>query len=470
MQLPRATRLRVLAKTEDEARRAAVVLEMECRRWSLIPQGSKFKVSYAKDVKEALGALPSIAESTGRDPDETEMDEAAALAIFGAAVGGRPLRVTDKSRLRFVLYRSGASRTILNKVLKLLPVHPEHIDAFAAFLQNYSKSRQIVRHVTAMLKKGVLHDYVQGELWMLSARQARPDGLQVLLPVAIAQANRGNLSFSMQRALCVFFLSCRKVGLYSSFHALRRVRSKSPYIQSLLVPYLLNEDYMKGGIASELCQQPLPAPDMTLAEEIVARGLSPKQMGISTYRLSAEVKNVFQGLGLISGGSKPHFDQIGDILRTSYKLRPWRGWKTLLGPNYQHALQLLLTAENKFYSDRSGWLASQNSFNDAVFGAFQDVLNKEGLSGAMRRKGRNGKGVSFGVMLEAAAPFARHFPAMAMALRSTNDRRNSIPDSHPFEFKTGQKTTYLKVRERDSIKLDLSGVYREIMDFLDALP
>ena len=46
--------IRVLAKTEDEARRAAVVLEMECRRWSLIPQGSKFRVSYAKDVTEAV--------------------------------------------------------------------------------------------------------------------------------------------------------------------------------------------------------------------------------------------------------------------------------------------------------------------------------------------------------------------------------------------------------------------------------
>src|SRR5450432_1729659 len=106
---------------------------------------------------------------------------------------------------------------------------------------------------------------------------------------------------------------------------------------------------------------------MTLAEEIVDRGLSPKQMGIATYRLSAEVKNVFQGLGLINVSSNPHFDQIGDILRTSYKLRLWRGWKVLLGPCYQHALQLLLTAENKFNADRSGWLASQNSFNDAVF-------------------------------------------------------------------------------------------------------
>ncbi len=177
----------------------------------------------------------------------------------------------------------------------------------------------------------------------------------------------------------------------------------------------------------------------------------------------------FQGLGLISDVSKPHFDQIGDILGASYKLRPWRGWKALLGPNYQHALQLLLTAENKFYSDRSGWLASQNSFNDAVFGAFQDVLNTAGSSGAMPRKGRTGRWLSFGVMLDAAAPFAQNFPAMAAALRSTNDRRNSIPDSHPIEFKTGQKTKALKLRERDRIKLDLTGVYLAIMDFLDAL-
>jgi hypothetical protein len=166
--------IRVLAKTEGEVRRAAVVLEMECRRWSLIPQGSKFKVSYAKDVTEALGALPSIAESTGRDPDETDMDEDMALKIFGDAIGGRPLRVIDKSRLRFVLYRSGPSRSILNKALKLLPAHPEHIDAFAAFFENYSKSRRIVRYITSMLGKGVLHDYVQGELWLIVSRQASP--------------------------------------------------------------------------------------------------------------------------------------------------------------------------------------------------------------------------------------------------------------------------------------------------------
>ncbi|OJV39390.1 MAG: hypothetical protein BGO25_00915 [Acidobacteriales bacterium 59-55] len=463
--------IRVLAKTEDEVRRAAVVLEMECRRWSLIPQGSKFKVSYARDVSQALGTLPSIAESTGQEADEIDLDEAEALKVFDDAIGGRPLRVIDKSRLRFVLYRSGPSRTILNKSLKLLSTHPEHIDAFAAFLQNYSKSRLIVRHIMAMLKKGVLHDYVQGELWMIASRQARPEDLQDLLPVATAQARRGHLSFSMQRALCVFFLTCRKEGLYSTFHALIRVRSKSAYIQSLLIPYLLNEDYSRGGFAAELCRRSQPAPGMTLAEEIVDRGLSLREMGISIAGLAPEVRNVFHGLGLISNRSSSRaFDQIDEIMRISYKLRPWRAWRKLLGSNYQHALQLLLTAENKFSTDRSGWLASQNSFNDALFGAFQDVLMAQGLPGAMSRRNRNNQWVSFGVMLQPQAPFACEFPLIAATFLSTNERRNGIPDSHPFEFRTGQKTKHLKVRERDTIKADLAEAYLAIIAYLNSLP
>ena len=70
--------IRVLAHTEDEVRRAAIVLELECRRWSLIPQSSKFSVTRALTLTDALGILPRIAESSGRDPDELELDEACA--------------------------------------------------------------------------------------------------------------------------------------------------------------------------------------------------------------------------------------------------------------------------------------------------------------------------------------------------------------------------------------------------------
>ena len=58
--------IRVLARTEKDARRAAISLELACRKWSLIPQTSKFIVKQAKSLEDALGTLPSIVESEPR--------------------------------------------------------------------------------------------------------------------------------------------------------------------------------------------------------------------------------------------------------------------------------------------------------------------------------------------------------------------------------------------------------------------
>ena len=76
-----------------------------------------------------------------------------------------------------------------------MPRHPEHIDAFAAYLQNYAWSNRIMGHVTAMLEDGVLYDYVQGELWLIAARIGRPQELAKLLHIAKAQAGRKHLRF-----------------------------------------------------------------------------------------------------------------------------------------------------------------------------------------------------------------------------------------------------------------------------------
>ena len=68
-----------------------------------------------------------------------------------------------------------------------MPRHPEHIDAFAAFLQNYALSARIMRHITATLQDGVLYDYVQGELWLIAARIGRTSELVKLLDTAKVQ-------------------------------------------------------------------------------------------------------------------------------------------------------------------------------------------------------------------------------------------------------------------------------------------
>ena len=151
-------------------------------------------------------------------------------------------------------------------------------------------------------------------------------------------------------------------------------------------------------------------------------------------------------------------------------MRYWRGWKPLLEGNFQHALHLLLNADSKFLSDRSGWLASQNSFNDAVFRAFQKYLGDNGLAGAMPLVDAKNKLFTFGQLLDANAAFAREFPKIATPLRATNNRRNCIPDSHPFETKGGRQTKHLQVREREALKLQLAVAYSEIMEFLDAQP
>lgn len=460
--------IRVLAKTENQVRRAAIVLETECRRWSLIPQSSKFIVSHANSLAEALGTLPSIAESTGRDLDENPLDETSAVSIFRSALSGRPLRVTDKSRLRYVLYRSGPSRQVLNLALKMLPHHPEHIDAFSAFFQNYGKSPAIMRSIKAWLQAGVLYDYVQGELWLIASTIGTADDLLELLPTARIQAKRRHLPFAMQRGLTAFLLSCRKAGVYSEFRALNSLRAKSPYIQSLLVPYLTDDDYVPGGVATEMLHLASPGPGIVLASEIVERGLLIAAMGLRAGRLAPEVRNVFQGLGLIEGGRRVRFDQIGDVLRHTYGVPYSRRWKSLLGANYQHALQLILSADNKFQSDRSGWLASQNSFNDALFRSFQAALNARRLPGALTTIYADGKLKTFGLLLDVNAAFARQFPDMATKLRATNERRNSIPDSHPFETKTGKQTRRLAVRERDALKAGLSDVYREVIAWMNA--
>ncbi len=460
--------IRVLAKSEEEARRAAIVLEIECRRWSLIPQGSKFKVSHARTIAEALGTLPSIAESTGRDVDEGELDDASAVSILRDAIKGRPPRVVDKSRLRYVLYRAGASPSVLQRTIDLLPRHPEHIDAFAAYLQNYSKSRPVERLVWSMLGSGVLYDYVEAELWMIAARMGSAQTLAGLLQRAQLQARRRPLSFSMRRALLTFFVSCRNVGVYTNGMTIKRLRAQTPYIQSLIVPHFVSGDFKAGGIASELVKAALPG--MVLAGQMVDRSITVEELGVQVAELEPEVRNVFHGLGLIEGPKQPRFDQVGDVLRIRYGIPYWKGWRGLLASNYQHALQVLLTAENKFLPDSSGWLSSQNSFNDAVFRALQAYLQSKGLPGAMTMLDPKGKLHPFGRLLDKDTAFSRAFPTMSASLRAGNDRRNSIPDSHPFEFKSGKRTKRLRVRERDELKAKFTSAYGEIVTFVNAQP
>ncbi len=255
--------------------------------------------------------------------------------------------------------------------------------------------------------------------------------------------------------------------MYAESRALKRFWAQTPDIQSLVLPYLADADFRPNAIVVDLIQAEAPAPGMALAAHLVDRGLSVRGLGVQIDQLAPEVKNVFQGLGLIGGRKKTKFDQIGDVLRNRFGVAYWRGWKGLLDENYQHALELLLSAEARFLPDRSGWLSFQNSFNDAVFRAFQVFLGRRCLPGAVQTMDAKGKLLTFGVLLDNNAPFAKAHSALAACLRAGNDRRNSIPASHPFETRGGKKTKALKKRERKNLKTKFSAAYAEIIKYVN---
>ena len=170
-----------------------------------------------------------------------------------------------------------------------------------------------MRHVTEMLQEGVLYDYVQGELWLIAARIGRPAELQELLPTAKGRGAHKSLSFSIRRGLLAFFMSCRSAGVYAESRALKRFRAETPFIQSLVVPHLADADFRPNGIVIDLIQEPAYLPGMILAAHLVQRALSMTGLGVKLDLLAPQVRNVFQGLGLIAGHKKTIFDQIGDI-------------------------------------------------------------------------------------------------------------------------------------------------------------
>ena len=460
--------IRVLAKTEKDARRAAIALELACRRWSLIPQSSKFIVKRAKSLEDALGTLPSIVASASRGDDEPELDASDAERIIREALKGKPLKVVDKTRLRYVLYRSSPTSKILRRCLDLLPRYPEHIDAFMAYLSNYSHSTLIMDRVRGMLREGVLYDYVEGELWQLTASIGEPRDLRRLMRLFKKQSNKKDRSMSLEWGLLTFAAASTRADIYSRSSMTNRVSASDPYLQSLVIPFLDEREFRRQGVIGKLLRQPQAEPGLVIITRLVERNLTNRSFGVRPSQLAPQVRNAFQGIGLLAPKPAEKFDQIGDILRDRFEVDYWGKWRNVFGSEYVHALSMLLSADAKYASDPSEWLSWQDSFNDALFKAMQSHLVRLGLPGACSVTNRFGELIDYGVLLDPSKAFATTCPGIAAPFRAAHARRNRLPTNHPYEKKTAQRSTYLRPKERNDVARGLAAAYREIIALLDS--
>ncbi len=454
--------VRLFGTTEDEVRADLIELENHCRERGLIPQTGKFAVRRAHKVQDALGMLPSISDPQHEEAGKEKINKKQALDAFRSAIGGKPYRVIDKTRLRFVLYRAEPDTDLLELVLRLLPRHPEHADAFFAYLGQFGYRKPIERLCLDLVRSNP-YPYVRGEAWHVLAKYIRKSrseaasNLRALTDRAVNIAkNKSQESFMEKWGGCHFL--CVSEELTARRHS-GRLRKQAALLQSLLAPVLPDSAFGKGGVVRTFLSHSSPEPGLSVCSALYERGLMPSSFGLKVAELPSQVAHTLRELRVISSPPGPKVDPISEILSARYRVPQGKSWRTLLAAEYVHALGLLKQAEAVFDSGRSFWLACQNSFNQTVFLALQRHLSATRHPAACETVDKKGRVVDFGVTLVANGPFSKSCPTIGDCFRDMNTRRNHLPVSHPYEKKTAARSRHLKKRERDQFVDKLRTAY-----------
>jgi hypothetical protein len=452
--------VRLFAKTATEIRQAVIQLEIHCRERGLIPQVGKFAVREARSLREARGMLPSVGAT--QDSTTPPLSRSAAEKLIKPALGGRPLRVLDKTRLRYVLYRASPSPRILKIACLLLVRHPEHVDAIAAYLAQYSYRKSIRDCCLGVLAMSP-YEYVQGEMWHILARfYPHPEtfnkaGRRRYIQRAIGVLKDQSTGVAVKWGAAHFICSAEKASGVRHTRCLRRQRG---ILQSIIAPALDSK-----GVSVAFLRASAIEPSLGLAAPLLAAGIFPRTLGVRASELSRQAANVFRRLGLISTKWQ-QLDVIGEIIEKRYAVPSKGHWRRLLKAEYVHAAGMLVQADTAFKSAPSYWLSHQNSFNQAAFLALQRHLNRKGLPGAIKIHDAKGALVDYGATLDQNAAFSKAYPKIADTFRALNQRRNKLPASHPYEKKSSAKTKYLTGQERNAFVAPLRLAYQELLTLI----
>ena len=445
-----------------------IELERHCRERGLIPQTGKFAIKRAQSVKEAMGMLPSISDPQHEGTGREKMDREQARHSFLSSIGGKPYRVTDKTRLRYVLHRAEPDTDLLEQVLRLIPRHPEQADVFFVYLGRFDYRRPIERLCLSLVRENP-YPYVRGEAWHVLARYRREARSMVavdpreLTMQAINIAKQKTPENFVERWGACHFL-CVSEDLTSARHS-RYLRHQAPLLQSLVAAVLPDAAFAKGGVVATYLGRTLPEPGLSVCQALHERGLTPGAFGYKVNQLPSQVANTLRELGVVSAPARK-VDPLAEIIHRRYGILRGKSWHKLLRAEYVLALGCLKQAEAAFAGGFSFWLACQNSFNQTVFLALQRHLRATKHAGACTTVDRKGQIVDFGVTLDAHGPFSKNCRRIADCFREMNTRRNRLPVSHPYEKKTATQSQHLKAQERNRFVGQLRGAYQDVVGLM----
>jgi hypothetical protein len=456
--------IRILGKSELEVRQGIVYLDSLCRDRGLIPSADKHGIRRATSRGEALDGIASLA-SYGSIP-RADLKPKKAERLFSSALNKHGDEIVEKTKLRLALFRAQKSRKILNRVVRLWEHFPEHTDAYVVFLSNYERSKQVVDLSIRLLQSRFPYDFVRGELWKLLGRMGSVDEIGKMIELAVETVKKPKKGVAARYGAYTFLCRCEREGLGNYSRWMKW--EKDTLLQSLAAPYLRLELEGERDVVRQMLIRSSPEPGLALVWNFFRDGTSPVELNADINKIQPVARSAYSKLDLLPPLSSPRADAIDRLLVRRYRIARWNRWRNVFSNEYRHSHQILLLAEALFDFDPSSWLLYQDAFNEALFRAFQKILDANNAPGTIATIHPNGKLKDYGAMLF-EGPFVTAYPTLANELQSVHDRRVKLPGAHPYQKHTGRKTIALKKREQRTIVVTLERTYTEFIHILSGL-
>ncbi|MFV2044358.1 MAG: reverse transcriptase domain-containing protein [Anaerolineales bacterium] len=449
----------IMGKSEIDVLRGVASFDKLCRDRGLIPNTSKYdlvKLKGRSDVNALVALLEGYPIPWSRGYQSKEHSK---KLVVGALNKSRR-QVDDKSKFRYAFFRAPKSRYLLRAALRLWGSYPEHTDAFVAFFENYTRSKPVVDYCVDQLAQEPIYDYVCGELWTLIARMGAGDEMRPLIDEAIATVKASRDRPWSALGSLVFLCSAQKKGLGNYARFLRWI--DEPLLQSLAGPHLPVTHSSIQDVIESYASRSIPDPAVSLTRVFVAESFSLDTALGAAFNYHPVVENIYIAAGLIQRPPRRPPDPLRILIAKRFGIIRWPSWQQLLRAEYQHAHHFFVLADANFPSQYSTWLGLQDSFNEIVIRAFQDLLAANQHGGAINMVDARGDLVSYGSILN-NPNFANAHPVAVSNLAKVHRRRNSVPSSHPYDKKTGQKARPLRKQERNSLVRYMTHAYSEII-------
>jgi retron-type reverse transcriptase len=295
--------IRIMGKTELEIQQALVYLDILCRERGLIPNSDKTKITKIKSREELVNGMPEIIGyvESGKS-NQIEQAEAESLIADAISEENSSIRILDRSKLRFALFRAPASNKLLNIVLQLWKHSPQHADAYVSFLENYERVEEVINLCDELLRLKFPYDYIRGEMWKLLARMCNSNELFNLRELAIETIKHSKKGSASKIGAYIFFCKCEQkgIGAYSKW----LMYENSAIVQSIVSPYLDLRPSRCRFAVKRFLQRNLPDPSLGLTRELIANNVSIDELGMIKEDLHPIVQNVYYNAGIIPSRSR----------------------------------------------------------------------------------------------------------------------------------------------------------------------